>query len=461
MQQKLLIRQLIPGIIDSQREFKMRVAIVGCGYVFDHYMSTWNAHPQLEIAGIFDIDRSRLGRVSSFYSLKAYSTYEEMLSDESVQVVCNFTSIESHYEVTKAALLADKHVYSEKPLVTDMNLAKELFALADSRSLRLSCAPSNALSDSVQTMWRVIRDGVIGDVRVVYAEFDDNVIYKMYPETWRSKSGAPWPYIHEYEMGCTYEHVGYHLTWLCSLFGPVESVTAFSKEVFVDKTDIEMHPAHTPDFSVACLNFQSGVVARVTCSIGVPYDHRMRVVGSRGMISVDTYRHYKCPVYLEIFDQITLNFRKARFIRNNSFVQWLLGIGGRKIALIRNRPPGAKADWKPEPLRWWSLKNILKKARQNQLGQQDKVIGIAELCEAISTSRPHFPSHDFTLHLTELTLLIQNAGVAASAMALQSSFVPPPPVPDAISSDVDYQRITRQSWLRRKIDAWLVSLHQH
>ena len=78
---------------------------------------------------------------------------------------------------------------------------------------------------------------------IVYAEFDDNVIYRMHPETWRSRTGAPWPYLHEFEQGCTYEHVGYHLTWLCAIFGPVRSVTAFSKRVLPDKTDKPLDPA--------------------------------------------------------------------------------------------------------------------------------------------------------------------------------------------------------------------------
>ena len=190
-------------------------------------------------------------------------------------------------------------MYSEKPLGTDLAQAREMAEMAEAAGLRLSCAPSNALSDTTQTMWKVVRDGAVGEVRIVYAEFDDNLISLMHPEEWRSRSGAPWPYLHEYEMGCTWEHVGYHLTWLCAIFGPVRTVTAFSKLILPDKTDQPLHPATTPDFSVACLDFVSGVTARVTCSIAAPYDHRMRIIGSDGMVWADTYRHYRSPVYLE------------------------------------------------------------------------------------------------------------------------------------------------------------------
>jgi predicted dehydrogenase len=186
----------------------MRIGIIGCGYVFDHYMATMYRHASLQIAGIADVDAARLARVAQFYALKAYPDVDSLLADDTIDIIANFTSIEAHYAVTKAALLAGKHVYSEKPFVTDMGQARELADLAQSRGLRLSCAPSNALSATSQTMWKAVADGAVGDVRIVYAEFDDNPIYLMAPEGWRSRSGAPWPYLHEYEMGCTWEHVG-------------------------------------------------------------------------------------------------------------------------------------------------------------------------------------------------------------------------------------------------------------
>ena len=387
----------------------MKIGVIGTGYVFDHYMTTFARHPELQIFGVTDKDRARAAKVGEYYDLKVYEDNAALLADPAVETVANFTSIPAHYEVSRAALEAGKHVYSEKPLTSYMEDALDLARLAKAQGLRLSAAPSNALSATVQTMWKAVADGLVGQPRLAYAEFDDNPVYLLQPDTWRSRSGAPWPYLHEYEMGCTWEHAGYHLVWMCALFGPVRSVTAFSKVTLPDKTDQPLTPADTPDFSVACLDFESGLVARLTCSIAGPTDHRMRVIGERGELSADTYRHYECPVHYEPFTPFSLKARNALSIRRHSAWQWIFGVGGRRLPLV---PPLAA----PPREKWW------RRLKRAQFGEQDKCAGLLELARAIKEERPHFPSPDFTLHLTELTLAIQGAGPDGAAHKMQTRF---------------------------------------
>jgi predicted dehydrogenase len=303
-----------------------------------------------------------------------------------------------------------------------MDEARALVELADEKGLRLSVAPSNALSPTVRTMEKAVREGRVGDVRMVYAEFDDNPVYLLSPETWVSRSGAPWPYLHEYEIGCTFEHVGYHLTWMCRLFGPVRSVTAFSKHTLPDKTDKALDPPDTPDFSVAVLDFESGVVGRVTCSIAAPTDHRMRIIGNRGVLETDTYQDYTGTVFLEAIPSRALKARNLRVVRRSSLLRRLFGVGGRPLALeetaaeraARRQDIGARGSLRARLRRWLNT----------QRGQEDKCVGIAELIDAIETDRPHFPPHDFTLHLTELTHLIQRSGPDGASHRPTTSFAP-------------------------------------
>ena len=102
------------------------------------------------------------------------------------------------------------------------------------------------------------RDGRIGTPRLVYAEMEDGPVFRDKWATWRSQSGARWPGLHEFEIGCTLEHAGYALSWLVSLFGAVESLTAFSAITFPDKGPGTEAIVMAPDFSVGCLQFRSG-----------------------------------------------------------------------------------------------------------------------------------------------------------------------------------------------------------
>ena len=126
----------------------MKIAIVGCGYVFDHYMETLADHPILELTGVFDRDEARLGVVAKYFGLYTYDSLEQLLADPAVELIVNLTDPDNHYPVSKAALTAGKHVYSEKPLATHLDLAKELFDLAARKGLLLSSAPCSALSEA-------------------------------------------------------------------------------------------------------------------------------------------------------------------------------------------------------------------------------------------------------------------------------------------------------------------------
>ncbi len=438
----------------------VRLGVVGCGYVFDHYMATAAAHPALEIAWLWDTDPARLARVSAFYGLRAARGLDELLSDPSVELVLNLTPIPAHGEVTRAALASGKHVYCEKPLVTDMDEAHALFDAAGAAGRILMAAPCNLFSDSVQTLWRAIRDGAVGRPLLAYAEFDDNPVYLMRPEGWRSRSGAPWPWKHEYEAGCTWEHVGYHLVWLLALFGPVRRVTAFSKVTVPHKSAVPLDPPDTPDFSVAVLDFESGPVARITCSIAAPQDHRMRVIGDEGEIAADTYRHYRSPVRLERFTDLSLNARKSLSVRRHPMLGRLFGVGGRPLRLVEF--PWSDAIRRGSQRRRLAPhKALIAAVKRREVGAQDKMLGVALAARAIAEGAPAPLPPDFLLHATELTLGIQAAGPDGDSFAPRTRFSPLEPLEGAVRGLPDWRRSHGPGLLDRWSRGAIDRLHRH
>jgi predicted dehydrogenase len=371
----------------------MRIALIGCGFVADQYVLTMRAHAALEIAGVYDRDPQRLAQFCDFHGLKRFDSIEPILSDSSIQIVVNLTNPSAHFDISKTCLEAGKHVYCEKPLAMEMCQARQLVELAKSRGLQISSAPSTVFSETAQTMWKALRQKRVGTVRLVYAEMDDGLVHRMPYRDWKSASGKSWPWRDEFEVGCTIEHAGYCLSWLAAFFGPATSVTAFSTITIPDKQTDEPLNRPAPDLSIGCIQYASGVVARVTCSIVAPHDHRLMVVGDEGILWTKDTWYTKAPVYLK------------RYLRIR-----------RRVML---------QPWKTRcPL----LGKGLPKVKYRGASRVDWGRGVADLADAVANNRPARLSADFSLHINELTLALNHAGTHSSTVQLTTTFEPMEPL---------------------------------
>ncbi len=264
----------------------MRFAFIGTGFVADYYMKTLVNHPALSVAGVYDINGPRLAQFSKHYGCNAYASQQALLEDETVQAVAVLTDPESHFDIASAALAAGKHVYCEKPMTLKFDHARRLVAQADAAGLVLASAPANLYSDAIDLVRNSIQEDAIGKPILVYAEMEDGAVFRENWSAWRSESGAAWPGVEEFKVGCTLEHAGYSLSWLVGLFGPIKTITGTSAALFLDKHDEIGADQVGPDFSTAVLTFESGVVARLTCGLCAPKDRTMTVMGSKGTLHV-------------------------------------------------------------------------------------------------------------------------------------------------------------------------------
>lgn len=386
----------------------MNIAIVGTGFVADYYMTTLPNHPQLRLAGAFDRDPAALARFCSHHGVKAHDSLESLLADAEIGLVLNLTTPESHAAVSRAALEAGRHVYSEKPLAMDLADARALVALAAERGLSLAGAPATVLGEAAQAAWAAIREGRIGQPRLVYAEMEDGMVFRDGWREWASVSGAPWPGRHEFEIGCTLEHAGYYLTWLCAFFGPARQVQAFSHRLFDDKGTGQPPGSLAADYSVANIIFDGGVVARLTCGLAAARDRSMQIVGDEGTLVVDDGWNSRSPVRLirprhegEGFGR---KLRRAAAERLNRVLPGRIWAGER-LPL----PPAAYAT----------------PAHPSRI---DFMRGPAEQAAAIARGEPARLGGDFALHITELALLIQNAGPFSGTVGLTTTFAPMRPL---------------------------------
>lgn len=162
----------------------MKVALVGCGSIAERYAECIRAYEPLTLAGVTDTIPERAAALAAAFDVRQYESLAGLLADESVDLVVNLTVPEAHAPVTAAALEAGKHVHSEKPIALGHDEALELVELARRVDRRLSASPATLLGEAQQTAWKLVRDGAVGDVRVVYADANwgrDRVVAPLTP----------------------------------------------------------------------------------------------------------------------------------------------------------------------------------------------------------------------------------------------------------------------------------------
>ncbi|SHJ02938.1 Gfo/Idh/MocA family protein [Wenxinia saemankumensis] len=349
------------------------IVLIGCGFVADLYMRSFRLHREARILGAWDRDPARLRAFTDHWSLDAFPGAEAAFAAARGGIVLNLTNPSEHAGVTRAALAAGAHVFSEKPLTSDMGEARALAEAAGRAGLHLASAPSSVLSRAAQTLLHALRAGRIGAPRLVYAELDDGFIPQAPVRDWQSASGAPWPWADEFRTGCTLEHAGYWLSWLIAAFGPVSRVVTAAEEVLPDK------PAGgAPDASVATLTFRGGgPMARLTCSIVAPHDHRLRIIGERGALEVDAAWDNAAPVH------VRPRFRLRRRLVDSPLRR-------------RHRLPGRQSH----PF-----------VTREGAASMNFALGPLEMAGAIAAGRAPRLAGDYALHLTEVTLACQRTGV--------------------------------------------------
>ncbi len=347
----------------------MRQAIVGAGVIASRYAERIDEVEGLELAGATDVLSERAERLVEKHGGRAYASLDELLADDRVDTVVNLTVPATHVEVTQAALAAGKHVHTEKPVALRGEDAHMLARLAREQGVRLSCAPATLLGEAQQTAWKLIRDGGIGGVHVVYAECNWGKLESWHPEP----EGL-------YLSGPLVDVGVYPLTIVTAMFGPVRRVTAYAAMIEPVRTrkDGRRFTLETPDFWVAACDHESGVVTRLTATFWV------RPGKQRGLEFHGSEASLWMPTWGE---------SSSRLLRTSN------GEDYESVPLLR--PAYEGFDW---------------------------ALALVDLAEAIRDGRPHRMGAEHAAHVVDVLNAADRSRRDGGAVEVGSSFAPPPPL---------------------------------
>ena len=141
-------------------------------FVADFYMATIHHYKQLNLVKVYDKNKERLKQFCDYYGVNPVKSVNEILKDDTIELIINLTNPKEHFKVTYSSLENNKHVYTEKPLSMNFKDAKYLYDFAKSKKLKLSSAPSSVLNKVAKTVEIALKENKIGKVRLIYANFD-------------------------------------------------------------------------------------------------------------------------------------------------------------------------------------------------------------------------------------------------------------------------------------------------
>lgn len=162
-------------------------------------------------------ERSKNLAAEKYPGVKTYRQFDELLADDSVELVIVNTPNFTHYEYTREALLAGKHVVVEKPFTVTVQQGEELIKLAAAQNKKLSVYQNRRYDSDYKTVKKILSEKILGEL--VEAEFHfDRYSGSLSPKIHKE---APGP-----GTGSLYDLGSHLIDQALQLFGMPQSVFA-------------------------------------------------------------------------------------------------------------------------------------------------------------------------------------------------------------------------------------------
>ena len=203
----------------------MNVGVIGSGAISDIYLKNMiEKYPNLTVKAVASKHIENARKKAEKYGIQA-CTVEELLGNPEIGMAVVLTPVGTHYELIRQALLAGKHVYTEKTISDSVEKARELLTLANERGLMLGSAPDTFLGAAWQKARELLDGGAIGEVQsfALSANRCNDILLNWFR------------FLREPGCGLLYDYGVYYLTCLCNLLGAVNRVIGICRNPYPNR----------------------------------------------------------------------------------------------------------------------------------------------------------------------------------------------------------------------------------
>jgi predicted dehydrogenase len=267
---------------------KIRLGFVGASpnshWANASHLPALMASPDVELTAVCTTQpESAAEALKKYRATFAFHDYREMMASPQIDAVAVVIRVPRHYEVTKAAIDAGKHVYVEWPLGRTTAEAEELTAIATAKGLVTACGLQSRVSPALAYMKDLIATGYVGDVLSCHVSaLRDGPIERPSRHTWQRdvRLGANPLTIHN-------GHVIDALRFVAGNFDQVACMATTQSRQWYETDTKKFVDVTAPDNVIVSGKLLNGAVASVHSGI-VPWGgsgYRMEIYGNKGTLT--------------------------------------------------------------------------------------------------------------------------------------------------------------------------------
>ncbi|HLO12417.1 MAG TPA: Gfo/Idh/MocA family oxidoreductase [Pseudoneobacillus sp.] len=236
---------------------KIKVGVIGCGSIAKHrHLPEYARNEFVEIVAVCDIVEDRVNEMAKTYNAKAYTSYEELLSNKDIDAVSVCTPNYLHAPISIAALNARKHVLCEKPMATSREEAEKMIEASQENNKKLMIAHNQRFVPSHQRARQLIENGEVGKIYSFRTAFGHGG-----PEGWSADGKESWFFKKNEAFIGAMGDLGVHKTDLLRFLLGEEfvEVGAFVETSAKENADVD-------DTAVCVLKTVSGIIGTLAAS---------------------------------------------------------------------------------------------------------------------------------------------------------------------------------------------------
>ena len=202
---------------------KYGFGLVGCGVISKWHINAINMIEDASLIGVYDTYALGAQKLAQEYGVKAFSTYEEMLNCEEIDIINICTPSGTHAPLIIEAAKAHKNIIVEKPMAITKEQIDDVIDAVEKNNVKLAVISQLRYEEDVIKLKQAIDNKVFGDI--ISAD-----VYMKYYRSQEYYDSSAWRGTWEMDGGGVLMNQGIHgIDLLKYLVGPVKNVMGMCK----------------------------------------------------------------------------------------------------------------------------------------------------------------------------------------------------------------------------------------